>query len=246
MIKIENIEKTFGQEKVLRGLSLSVNEGERLAVIGKSGCGKSVLLKCILGLLLPEKGSVIVDGEDLTRLSEKELYPLRRRFGFLFQSAALFDSMNVYENISLPLVENKAKALSEGEIKFLVRESLDLVGLGAVEALKPAELSGGMKKRVGLARALITKPKYMLYDEPTTGLDPQMSDSIDDLLNTLGQRLGVTSILVTHDLFSVRNVASRIAMIHEGVIYFSGSVEKFASSDDEVIKNFISRTGFHG
>ena len=167
--------------------------------------------------------------------------PLQTLFGFLFQGAALFDSMTIEENISLPLVENNY-GLSDSELKNIVAEKLNLVGLPGIEMKKPAELSGGMKKRVGLGRALVTNPKYILYDEPTTGLDPIMSDSIDELINHLNNELNVTSIVVTHDMFSVKNVADKVAMMHDGKIYYTGSYDDFLSSNDSIIQNFVKRT----
>jgi len=243
MIEIKNLHKSFGSNHVLRGIDLTINTGESLAIIGKSGCGKSVLLKHIVGLLNPDEGIVKVDGISINDASKKELYKLRRKFGFLFQGAALFDSMTVFENVSLPLIENNF-GLSKKEIEKIVQEKLELIGLPNIQNLKPSELSGGMKKRVALARALVTNPDYILYDEPTTGLDPIMSDSIDELIKELNERLNVTSIIVTHDMFSVKNTAERIAMIHEGKIYFTGTPQEFLESKDSVIENFIKRTGF--
>ena len=241
MIEIKNLEKSFGDNKVLRGVNLQIEEGETLAIIGRSGCGKSVLLKHIVGLLIPDSGCVYVEGKIVSELPNTELYGMRKRFGFLFQGAALFDSMTVEENILLPLIENDVK-LTAGEMEKLVEEKLEMVGMKDVQKLKPAELSGGMKKRVGLARALVTNPDYILYDEPTTGLDPIMSDNIDDLIKQLSEKLNVTSIVITHDMFSVKNAADRIAMMHDGRIYFTGSYEDLINSKDEVIENFIKRT----
>ena len=241
MIEVKDIYKSFGENQVLRGLSLEIYPGETLAVIGRSGCGKSVLLKHIMGLLRPDSGTVTVEGYDINKIKEIDLYELRKKFGFLFQGAALFDSMTVGDNISLPLIESDTKFTSS-EIDKRVAEKLELVGLPGIEALKPAELSGGMRKRVGLARALITDPEYILYDEPTTGLDPIMSESIDNLVKDLSEKLKVTSIVVTHDMISVNIVASRVALAHEGKIYFTGTPQELASSEDELIKEFISRT----
>lgn len=243
MIEIINLHKTFGGNNVLRGVNLTINTGESAAVIGRSGCGKSVLLKHIVGLLTPNSGIVKVDNEIINDVDKNELYKIRRKFGFLFQGAALFDSMTVFENVSLPLVENNF-GYSKSKIENAVAEKLELVGLPNTQNLKPAELSGGMKKRVGLARALITNPKYILYDEPTTGLDPVMSDAIDDLIKELNEKLNVTSIIVTHDMFSVKNTAEKIFMMHEGVIYFTGSPREVIESEDPIIKKFIQRTGF--
>ncbi len=243
MIEIINLHKSFGDNSVLRGVNLEINEGESLAIIGRSGCGKSVLLKHIVGLLIPDEGYIKFDGKIISNLDRKELYKIRRKFGFLFQGAALFDSMTVEENVGIALVENDS-GFSKEEIKKIVEEKLELVGLPGTQNLKPSELSGGMKKRVGLARALVSNPEYILYDEPTTGLDPIMSDSIDDLIKDLNQKLNVTSIIVTHDMFSVKNTADRIAMMHEGKIYFTGTSAEVLESSDPIIKKFIQRTGF--
>ncbi len=242
MIVIENIHKKFEGNKVLRGVDLTIKDGETIAIIGPSGCGKSVLLKHIVGLMYPDEGRVTVDSHNLNELSSKELYEVRRMFGFLFQGAALFDSMTVAENIGLPLVESD-NGFSSADIKEVVGEKLELVGLPGTEELKPSELSGGMKKRVGLARALATNPKYILYDEPTTGLDPVMSDSIDELIRSLSDKLAVTSIVVTHDMLSVKNVADKVSMMHEGRIHFTGTPTEIIESEDRILRDFIKRTG---
>lgn len=243
MIEIRDLYKNFGGKQVLQGVNLDITPGESIAIIGRSGGGKSVLLKHIVGLLSPDSGYVKVEGQNVGELSGKELYDIRRKFGFLFQGAALFDSMTVGENVSLPIVENN-HTISPSEVIKLVESKLELVGLPNIQHLKPAELSGGMKKRVGLARALVTNPGYILYDEPTTGLDPIMSDSIDSLIKELSDKLKVTSIVVTHDMVSVKNVADKVALIHEGKIYFHGTPEELLNSDDQIIINFIKRTGF--
>lgn len=243
MIEISDLYKSFGENNVLRGVDLTIEPGETFAIIGRSGCGKSVLLKHIVGLLEPDSGSVKIEGKNISSLDEIKLTEIRKKFGFLFQGAALFDSLNVEENISLSLVENDYGFTKE-EIDKKVEEKLSLVGLPGIQKTKPSELSGGMRKRVGLARALIHDPQYILYDEPTTGLDPVMSDSIDELIKELAEKLNVTSIVVTHDMFSVKNVAARIAMMHEGKIYFNGTPTDLLTNDDPVIKGFIQRTGF--
>ena len=243
MIEIIDLYKSFGENSVLQGVNLKIDAGQTFAIIGRSGCGKSVLLKHIVGILEPDSGHVSIEGQDISQLDENGLTEVRKKFGFLFQGAALFDSLNVEENVSLSLVENDY-GFSKQEIADKVEENLALVGLHDIQKLKPSELSGGMRKRVGLARALITNPKYILYDEPTTGLDPVMSDSIDELIKELSEKLNVTSIVVTHDMFSVKNVADRIAMMHEGKIYFNGTPDEVLKSDDPVIKGFIQRTGF--
>ncbi|MCH7964524.1 MAG: ATP-binding cassette domain-containing protein [Bacteroidetes bacterium] len=241
MIEINNLHKSFGENNVLRGINLNIGTGETIVIIGKSGCGKSVLLKHIVGLIMPDSGFIKVEDQTVNELNIKDLYKLRKKFGFLFQGSALFDSMTVEENISLALVESDNSYTTQ-EIKKLVVEKLEMVEMPGTQKLKPAELSGGMKKRVGLARALITNPDYILYDEPTTGLDPIMSDSIDILIKELTERLNVTSIVVTHDMYSVKNVASKVAMMNEGVIHFTGSQENLINSDDPIIQEFIKRT----
>jgi phospholipid/cholesterol/gamma-HCH transport system ATP-binding protein len=248
MIEINNLHKRFNENSVLNGVSLKIDSGETIVIVGRSGCGKSVLIKHVVGLLYPDSGYVKVENQTVNELSEEELYKLRRKFGFLFQGAALFDSMTVEENIALPLVESGQASVISGngskknEIKKLIEEKLEMVGLPGIQKLKPAELSGGMKKRVGLARALITNPDYIFYDEPTTGLDPIMADSIDNLIKELSEKLSVTSVVVTHDMYSVKNVADRVAMMHEGKIYFAGTPQQFIDSGDKVITDFIKRT----
>ncbi len=241
MIEIKDLYKNFGSNKVLQGVNLIIEKGETLVIIGRSGCGKSVLIKHIVGLLQPDSGFVKVEGKVVNDLNQKELYELRKKFGVLFQGSALFDSMTVEENVGLPLVESKKEFL-RSDIKKSVEEKLELVGLSGILNLKPSELSGGMKKRVALARALITNPSYILYDEPTTGLDPIMSDSIDSLIKDLSEKLNVTSIVVTHDMYSVKNVAYKVAMMNDGVIYFTGKPDELINSSDKVIEDFIRRT----
>ena len=242
MIEIRNLHKSFGDNAVLKGINLNIETGETIVIIGRSGCGKSVLIKHIVGLLEPDEGYVNVGGKIVSNLNEKELYQLRKKFGFLFQGAALFDSMTVEENVGLPLVESERRYTAK-DVKEVVEEKLSIVDLPGVHKLKPAELSGGMKKRVGIARALITNPEYILYDEPTTGLDPIMSDSIDNMIKELADKLNVTSIVVTHDMYSVKNVADKVAMIHDGVVHFVGTPEKLLKEEDNIIVDFIKRTG---
>lgn len=198
------------------------------------------MLKTIIGLLEPDAGEIIVEGKIINLLSKRELYEVRKKFGFLFQGAALFDSMTVGENVGLALTENTN--MSKADIKNIVAEKLEIVGLPGIEEMNPADLSGGMKKRVSLARSLSTNPSYILYDEPTTGLDPVMSDQIDDLIKELAEKLKVTSVVVTHDIFSVYDVAQRVAMMHEGKIYFDGSPKDLVESNDELIVGFLNRT----
>jgi phospholipid/cholesterol/gamma-HCH transport system ATP-binding protein len=242
MIEINDLRKSFGSKIVLNGVNLQINKGETTVIIGRSGCGKSVLIKHIVGLLQPDAGWVKVEDKTVSELSVKELYELRKLFGFLFQGAALFDSLTVGENVGLPLVESK-NGFSKTEIDRVVKEKLEIVGLKDINNLKPAELSGGMKKRVGLARALVTNPDYILYDEPTTGLDPIMSDSIDGLIKELSSKLNVTSVVVTHDLYSVKNVGDKVAMMHDGKIHFEGTPAELLNSKDQVVIDFIKRTG---
>jgi phospholipid/cholesterol/gamma-HCH transport system ATP-binding protein len=242
MIEIHDLYKNFGDKEVLTGINLTINKGHTTVVIGRSGCGKSVLIKHIVGLLRPDAGWVKVEGKTVSDMNDKNLYELRKMFGFLFQGAALFDSLTVQENVALPLEESK-NGFSKSEIIKIVNEKLDIVGLRDINNLKPAELSGGMKKRVGLARALVTDPEYILYDEPTTGLDPIMSDSIDILIKELSQKLSVTSVVVTHDLYSVKNVADKVAMMHNGKIHFEGTPEELLNSKDPDIIDFIKRAG---
>jgi phospholipid/cholesterol/gamma-HCH transport system ATP-binding protein len=245
MIEVKNLKKSFGSNEVLKGVNLNIEKGKTTVVIGASGCGKSVLLKHIIGLLRPDEGEIWIDGEEITKMHEKELYKIRNKFGFLFQGAALFDSMTVAENVGLGLAENTT--LPQSEINKIVAEKLGLVDLEGIENLKPSELSGGMKKRVGLARALACSPEFILYDEPTTGLDPVTSNSIDELIDSLAknENLKVTSIVVTHDIFSVYEVADRVAMMYEGVIHFEGTPDELEKTDDKIVREFLERTESH-
>ncbi|MFI5145010.1 MAG: ABC transporter ATP-binding protein [Ignavibacteria bacterium] len=238
MIEIRNLKKKFGKNQVLKGVNLNIEKGKTTFIIGASGCGKSVLLKHIIGLLNPDEGQVLIDGEDITQMDEKELYRVRNKFGFLFQGAALFDSMTVAENIGLGLSENTSK--TPDEIDEIVKEKLSLVDLDGLEKMKPSELSGGMKKRVGLARALACNPEFILYDEPTTGLDPITSSSIDHLIRSLAknEKLKVTSIVVTHDIISVYEIADTVAMMYEGVIHFTGTPEELHKTEDKIVREF--------
>ncbi|MFC1726163.1 ABC transporter ATP-binding protein [candidate division KSB1 bacterium] len=237
MIEIRNLQKQFNEKPVLRGVNLTIKPGERIVVMGRSGCGKSVLLKHIIGLIKPDDGEIFIDGEDITRLKQKDLFEVRKKFGMLFQASALFDSMTVEENVSLAL--KKHTSLSDTEIKRKVQENLDRVGLPNVGGMAPSDLSGGMKKRVGLARALAMDPSYILYDEPTTGLDPIMADIIDSLVLEIGSSLNVTTIIVTHDIKSAFATGSRITMLHRGIIHFDGSVDEARNTTDPVLKQFI-------
>jgi phospholipid/cholesterol/gamma-HCH transport system ATP-binding protein len=238
MIEIINLSKSFTSAKVLDNLNLIINSGEVIVIIGRSGCGKSVLLKHIIGLIKPDMGQVIVSGNDMTRLEEYEMDKIRLSFGMLFQGAALFDSMTVGENVGFTLKEHTD--MPGEEIRKKVANSLELVGLKGIEKLMPSELSGGMKKRVGLARAICNDPKIILYDEPTTGLDPIMADAINDLIIDLNSKLSVTSIVVTHDIVSAYKIADRIAMLYKGKIIAIGTPEEIKNTKDPIVKQFIT------
>jgi phospholipid/cholesterol/gamma-HCH transport system ATP-binding protein len=237
-IQFGNVSKRFGRQQVLDGATLDIRRGETLVIIGRSGCGKSVLLKHMIGLLKPDGGSIHVDGKDILQITDEEMVEVRKMFGMVFQMAALFDSMTVAENVGFAL--SRYGSLPEAKLAELVEENLRAVGLPGVGGKKPAELSGGMRKRVGLARALATDPQVILYDEPTTGLDPIMSDAINDLIIETGQRLGVTSVVVTHDMVSAYKIGSRIAMLYEGKVRMVGTPDEIRNSSDEVIQQFIS------
>jgi phospholipid/cholesterol/gamma-HCH transport system ATP-binding protein len=240
MIRIQGLRKRLGAKQVLDGVDLEIQNGETVVVLGPSGTGKSVLLKHILGLMMPDEGSIQVDGEEIVGRRERELNVMRRRFGMLFQGSALFDSMTVGENVGLALREHTR--LAADEIERRVRERLEWVGLSKVEDMKPASLSGGMRKRVGLARAIAMDPQYVLYDEPTTGLDPIMADVIDRLIRSMQHRIGVTSIVVTHDLQSAFKVADRMAMLLGGRIVFMGTADEVRASRDPVVRQFMEGT----
>ena len=236
MIKVEGLQKSFNGTAVLCGVDFEIHDGETVVIIGVSGGGKSVLLKHLCGLLWPNAGKVSVDETDISTLSEDEMAPVRRKFGFLFQGAALFDSMTLFENVAFPLREQRQP---EAEIEQRVMEMLELVDLAEAREKKPAELSGGMRKRAGLARACVARPKYMLYDEPTTGLDPIRADSINELILRLHDQLQVTGVAVTHDMVSAYKIADRIAMLHEGRIYVTGTPQEIQATTDPVVKQFI-------
>lgn len=237
MIRIRGLKKRLGSKQVLNGIDLDIPEGKTVVIMGRSGTGKSVLLKHIIGLMQPDEGQIEVDGEPIVGLGEHDLDKVRKRFGMLFQGAALFDSLTVGENVALPLREHTR--LADAEVRRRVTERLDWVGLQGVEEMKPASLSGGMRKRVGLARALAMDPAYILYDEPTTGLDPIMADVINRLIRSLQQRIGVTSIVVTHDLRSAYHVGDVMAMLHEGHVVFAGTPEELKESGDPFVRQFI-------
>lgn len=237
MISVRQLSKTLGAQTVLHGLDLEIASGETCVIIGRSGCGKSVLLKHLIGLFQPTSGEVWVEGEEITHLPERKLGGIRKKLGMLFQSAALFDSMNVEENIAFPLREAGVK--NEREIRERVAEALEMVDLAGEQQKMPEKLSGGMRKRVGLARTIVGRPACILYDEPTTGLDPIAADSINHLIRRLQKRLQVTSVVVTHDMRTAFTIADRIAFLHEGRIYFHGTVDALKAAQDAVITDFI-------
>jgi phospholipid/cholesterol/gamma-HCH transport system ATP-binding protein len=237
MIEFQDIHKAFGPKQVLAGFSLDVQDGETMVIIGYSGTGKSVAIKHVVGLLDPDQGQVTVDGQVVHELRRDDLSELRSRIGFVFQFAALFDSMTIYENVAFGL--RRKRDLDEDEIRGRVANALELVELSGTEERMPAELSGGMRKRVGLARAIAIQPKYMLYDEPTTGLDPVTSAVIDRLMVRTREALGVTGIVITHDMRSAYTVGDRIAMLYEGRVHAVGTVEEIRNSDDPVVRGFV-------
>jgi len=238
MIEIINLCKSFNENVVLDNLNLTIKTGETMVIIGRSGCGKSVLLKHTIGIMKPDFGQVIIDGVDITRLTGKPLNDFRMKFGMLFQGAALFDSLTVEENVGFNLIEHSK--WPRADIRKRVNECLGLVGLKGIGHLKPAELSGGMRKRVGLARAICMKPEIILYDEPTTGVDPIMGDAINDLIKDLHDKLKVTSIAVTHDMVSAYKIATRIAMLYKGKIIAAGTPDEIKNTRNPTVKQFIT------
>ncbi len=237
IIRLRGVTKIFDHRRVLDALDLDIGKSENLVIMGQSGCGKSVLLKNVTGLIKPEEGEILFNGEDITQFNRKKLFQMRMRFGMLFQSSALFDSMSVGENVALPL--RKHTRMAEEEVRSVVDMKLGLVGLKKVYDKYPAELSGGMKKRVGLARAVVMEPSVVLYDEPTTGLDPIMADVINELIRNLQKELQITSIVVTHDIRSAYKIGDYLAMLHGGKIIFSGTPGEIRSTDHPVVRQFI-------
>jgi len=237
MIEIRDLAKSFGPLTVLDGVSLEIPDGQSVVVLGRSGTGKSVLLKLIVGLLRPDRGSIRIDGQDVNALAYGELARLRQRIGMLFQMAALFDSMTVGENVGLALREHTKR--SREEIARTVKEKLEMVGLPGIEGKKPGDLSGGMRKRVGLARAIVMDPAYVLYDEPTTGLDPITAQQINILIRELQGKLRLTSIVVTHDLRSAKFVGDRLVLLYEGKVYFDGTPDEVERAEDPIVRQFI-------
>ena len=238
-IDIKGLKKSFGDNVVLDGIDLSIEDGKTTVILGQTGSGKSVLIKHIIGLLRPDEGQIVVNGVDITKLRRGDLTEILKNFGVLFQSAALFDSMTVGENVAFPLIEHTD--LSRSKIIGIVEEKLAIVGLKGVESLYPAELSGGMKKRVGLARAIALDPKVLIFDEPTTGLDPVMSDTIDNLIINTQRRLGVTSIVISHDIPGTFKIAHWIAMLYKGRVVLYGSPDDFKNTKEPIVRQFLER-----
>ncbi len=237
VISIKNVHKRFGSKVVLDGVSLDIYPGEILYIIGKSGTGKSVMLKNITGLMKPDKGEITIQGKNILEMDEKEWSELRKKMGVLFQMAALFDSLSVFDNVAFTLKRFTNKNIDE--IREIVREKLRLVGLSGVEEMRPASLSTGMQKRVGLARAISLDPEIVLYDEPTTGVDPILASAVDDMIKTLNAKLKVTSIVISHDLKSVFRTAHRVAMLYNGSFVLVGTPEEFLNSQDPVVRQFV-------
>jgi phospholipid/cholesterol/gamma-HCH transport system ATP-binding protein len=241
MIELRSVWKGFQDQSILEDISLSIAAGEKLCIIGQSGIGKSVMLKLMTGLLTVDRGEIWIDGDDVTRFAAKDWNKLLLDFGVVFQSAALFDSLTVYENVGIRMIEERQ--LKESAIKERVAESLKLVGLEPSEVMQkyPAALSGGMQKRVGIARAIVNRPRYIFYDEPTTGLDPVNSGRIDDLMQSLANEQGHTSIIITHDMYTVRTIATSVAFIHDRKLQFHGSPAELSASEDPEIRKFLAR-----
>ena len=236
-LRVVNLYKFFGEKQVLKGCDLEVREGESMVVIGGSGSGKTVLIKCIIGLIQPDEGKIYVDELEITSLNERELSEVRKKFGMLFQGGALFDSMRIWENVGFALRQHTRR--SDEEIRRISSEKLRLVGLRDIEELMPSELSGGMKKRASLARAIAMEPEILLYDEPTTGLDPILADAINDLIIQMREKLNVTSIAITHDMKSAYKIADRIAMLFQGKIIEVGTPEEIKNSSHPIVQQFI-------
>lgn len=242
MIEIKNLKKSFGDLLVWEGVNLTIEDGETIAVIGRSGCGKSVLMKNINALMFPDEGEVLIDGENIFNLDYVKLRRKRQKFGIMFQGSALFDSINTFENVAFPL--RYFTKMKEDEITHEVMQALDMVNLKDSAYKGTSELSGGMRKRVGLARAIILKPEYLMYDEPTSGLDPQTSDEINDLITYMADSLKITSIVITHDMHSVLKVADKVAFLDKQKLSWSGTVDEMRHSDHEDLMNFVSASEY--
>jgi phospholipid/cholesterol/gamma-HCH transport system ATP-binding protein len=238
VVKMENLKKSFNSNHVLRDINLVINKGENLVILGKSGTGKSVLIKCIVGLVELDEGKLVILGQNVAELNGKELVELRKRIGFLFQSGALYDSMTVRENLEFPL-RRQLRSISKEEMDFLVKEALENVGLSESIEMKPSELSGGMRKRLGLARTLILKPEIMLYDEPTTGLDPITSKEISNLILEVQKKYNTSSIIITHDIDCAKLTANRIIVIKDGICVAEGSYTELENSEDAWVRSFF-------
>lgn len=241
MIKITNLNKSFGDQKVLDGLNLSVDEGSTTVILGPSGEGKSVLLKHLIGLLKPDSGQIFIDGEEISKLEGTKINKVRKKFGMLFQDGALFDSLNVFENLAFPLREHSH--LMDDEIEKQVKEMLNLVNLSGSEEKWPSQLSGGMKKRVGLARALMLHPKILLFDEPSTGLDPIMTEQICKLIKDTNDHFKTTQVIISHNIKTTLKLADKIAMLHGGHIIWESSPDEFLKSDNEIVVSFLKKAG---
>ncbi|MFH1130106.1 MAG: ABC transporter ATP-binding protein [Pseudomonadota bacterium] len=242
-IRVRGLRKSFGEHKVLRGVDLDIERGRINVVIGGSGVGKSVLMKHLIGLLKPEGGNIFVDGEDIVRMNDFELNRVRKKFGMMFQYAALFDSMDVEQNVMFPLVEHRRKQLTRAQMKELVKEKLESLGLFNVEKKYPAELSGGMRKRVGLARATILEPEILFYDEPTTGLDPIAAKNVDEMIVEASDSLGVTSVVISHDMASTFRIGNRVSMLYKGEIVASGTPAELLKDPHPELNDFIETSG---
>lgn len=239
LIHFQNIKKAFGPKVIYSGLDFAIGRGETVTILGPSGSGKSVMLKMLIGLLEPDSGAIMFDGRDVTKMSERELYEVRRRVAYLFQGAALFDSLNVGENVAYGLREQNWNTMSDEEIRRRVAQSLESVGLPGIEDMRPSDLSGGMRKRVGLARTLALQPEVLLYDEPTTGLDPINTARINNLISNIKRALGLTSVVVTHDMGTAFSVSDRIVMIGKGRLIMQGTPEDFRRTQNPYIRDFI-------
>jgi phospholipid/cholesterol/gamma-HCH transport system ATP-binding protein len=238
MIKIVDLHKSFGENRVLNGVNLEIEKGQSMVVIGGSGSGKSVLIKHIIGILRPDSGEIYIDGVDIGELNERKLTEVRKKFGMLFQGSALFDSLRVWENVGFALLRDRR--YTEEDVREIASEKLKIVGLSGIEDIMPAELSGGMKKRVGLARAIAHGPEIILYDEPTTGLDPIMADAINDMIVELREKLSVTSVTITHDMQSAYKIADRIAMLYMGKIIETGTPDEINNTKNPIVRQFIT------